>query len=102
MKKLVATFVVCAALAAPAFAYTPAERQMNSFDHLQTLQTPRHEEMPEAWRGGEETHTYAHKHGHHHHKGGKAAHHHAGKTGQHKHHHHHHKDAAKKDAAPKQ
>ena len=100
MKKLVATFVVCVALAAPAIASTPAERDMNTFDHLQSLQTPRHEEMPETWRSGEEKHTYAHHHKGHHHKGGKAAHH-AAKDGKHHHHHHHHKDAAKKEA-PKQ
>jgi len=115
MKRITASLLFLTALSAPGLvsAETPVERQMHSWDYVQSVANPpapqeapameRHEQRPyyhheaESHHGkhhhGEGKHHHGegkHHHGKHHHGEGK---HHAG------HHGHHHKGAENKDTS---
>jgi hypothetical protein len=90
MKRLVTTFLICAAFSTPALADSPAVRQMNSFDWVVQLYNSHQERMPAVWNHKERCdydhprHHKGHdKHGHHHHP----------------HHGHHHKDHPKDNSS---
>lgn len=106
MKRIIATAIFITAVSAPAFAESPVDRQMHSWDYVQQVGAAATQPQPEApVMERHEQHEYTHHEGKSHEGKGKhhhGKHHHEHAASKPHHHHHHHKDEKAKEAPKEQ